>query len=175
MIEIELKILEIDRNTIEEKLTALGAEKVFDDMIHAVYYDTPDHSLKAGKHTFRLRKEGPNTVLAFKRFIENSGAKIRAEEEVIVSDFNTMRSILETIGFTPWLEMKKHRTSYVYEDIHCELDKYHEEYAYIPEFLEVEGPGLEAIYSFIQLLGFSKKDCRAWDSFQVAEYYSRLR
>ncbi len=175
MIETEIKILEIDREKIEEKLISIGAKKVFDDKIHAIYYDSPDSSLRKSRATFRLRKEGKRTVLTFKNFIENTEAKVREEKEVEVSDFDTMRTILESTGFSPWLEMKKHRTTYELQGIHFELDKYINEYEYIPEFLEIEGADIKKIHKYVEDLGFKKQDCRPWDSLQVAEYYSKKR
>lgn len=172
MYETEIKILEIDRKKLEKKLSSLGAKKIFDDEIHALYYDTADRSIKRQRGTFRLRREGRISVLTFKAHIDNSAAKVREETEVKVSDFDAMRSILKSIGFSPWLEMKKHRTTYALPGIHFEFDRYTGEFGFIPEFLEIEGPGIEAIYESAASLGFSKKDCRPWDALQVAEYYS---
>lgn len=173
MREIEIKILEIDREEIEKKLISLGAKMVFDDEIHAIYYDSADNSIRKSRGALRLRKEGGRSVLTFKNYVENIDAKVREEKELEVSDFNTMRSILESIGFSAWLEMKKHRTTYEHEGIHFELDKYHDEYEYIPEFLEIEGTDIETIHKYVELLGFKKQQCRPWDSMQVAEYYAK--
>ena len=104
--------------------------------------------------------------------IDNSAAKVREETEVTVSDFDAMRSILKSIGFSPWLEMEKHRTTYALPGIHFEFDRYTGEFSFIPEFLEIEGPDIEAIYESAAALGFSREDCRPWDALQVAEYYS---
>lgn len=171
MYEIEIKILDIDREKVEEKLLSLGAIKIFDDEIHAIYYDSADNAIKKSRNTFRLRKEGKRSVLTFKGYIENTEAKVREEKEVEVADFDAMRSILESAGFSMWLEMKKHRMTYEYEGIYFEIDKYHDKYDYIPEFLEIEGKDIEKIYKYVELLGFQKDDCRPWDAIQVAEYY----
>jgi adenylate cyclase class 2 len=170
--ETEIKILEIDRKKLEKKLRSLGAKKLFDDEIHALYYDTADRSIRRQKGTFRLRREGGISVLTFKAHVDNSAAKVREETEVTVSDFDAMRSILKSIGFSPWLEMKKHRTTYTLPGFHFEFDRYTGEFGFIPEFLEIEGPDTKAIYESAAALGFSKEDCRPWDALQVAEYYS---
>jgi predicted adenylyl cyclase CyaB len=171
MYEVEIKILDIARPEIEKKLTALGATKTFDDEIHAIYYDSPDHSIRNSRGTFRLRKEGPDAVLAFKRHIENREAKVREEREVVVSDFGVMRWILDSAGFIVWLEMRKVRTTYELGGLHFEFDRYLDAYGYIPEFLEIEGPDIGAVYRYAELLGFTKEDCKPWDAVQVAEYY----
>jgi adenylate cyclase class 2 len=170
--ETEIKILGIDRKKLEKKLLSLGAEKVFDGEIHALYYDTPDSSVRRSRGTFRLRREGTKSVLTFKAHVDDTEAKVREETEVTVSDFDAMRSILKSVGFYPWLEMKKHRTTYALQGVHFELDKYTDEFGFIPEFLEIEGRDTEAVYESAAALGFSKDDCRPWDALQVAEYYS---
>lgn len=172
MYETEIKILEIDRKKLEEQLRSMGAKIIFDDEIRALYYDDADRSIRQQRGTFRLRREGGISVLTFKAHIDNYSAKVREETEVTVSDFDAMGSILKSIGFSPWLEMKKHRTTYALPGFHFELDKYTGQFGFIPEFLEIEGPDAEAIYESAAALGFSKEDCRPWDALQVAEYYS---
>ncbi len=55
MREIELKILEIDRERAVSTLLSLGAVMTFDDEIHALYYDMPGQSLKERHTTLRLQ------------------------------------------------------------------------------------------------------------------------
>jgi predicted adenylyl cyclase CyaB len=172
MREIEIKILDISRKETEDKLTGLGAKKIFDDEVHAVYYDFSDNSLGNEKATFRLRREGKRSVLTFKTHVEDSEAKVRDEIEVAVGDFMKMRSLLEAVGFRAWLEMKKHRVTYELPGVHFEFDKYHGMYEYIPEFLEIEGADIETVRNYAGMLGFRKEDCKPWDALQVAEYYS---
>lgn len=172
MTEIEVKILEINRDSVEKKLIALGARKIFDDEIHAIYYDLQDNGLKKTGKALRLRKEGKETILTLKLHGENALAKEREEHEVEVSRFEEMRTILEYLGYTQWLEMKKHRTSYELEGTHVELDHYSGQHDYIPEFLEIEGRDFETICSCAEALGFSRLDCRPWDVTELIEYYA---
>ncbi|MDA8079135.1 MAG: class IV adenylate cyclase [Nitrospiraceae bacterium] len=171
MLEAEVKILGINRKAVEQRLISLGASLVFDGPIHAVYYDSPDRSVRKQKGTLRLRKEGLRAVLTYKGHVEDRDAKVRQETEVTVSDFEGMRSILESLGFTPWLEMEKHRTSYDLSGVRFELDKYHGEHEYIPEFLEIEGPDVPSVRDCASLLGFRKEDCLPWDAVQLARHY----
>jgi adenylate cyclase, class 2 len=171
MTEIEVKILEIDRESVEKKLITLGATKTFDDEIHAIYYDLRDNSLKNTGKALRLRKEGKRTILALKQHVENASAKERAEHEVEVCRFEDMRTVLESLGYAPWLDMQKHRTSYEFDGAHVELDHYHGQYDYIPEFLEIEGRDIETIGRCAEALGFSRDDCRPWDVAELIGYY----
>ena len=170
--EIEIKILGIDRGSLEEKLIALGAEKVFDNEIHALYYDFPDDAVRNNGCTLRLRREGEKSVFTLKKDLASTEAKVREEHEIEVSDFTGMKHLLETLGMRAWLEVKKHRTSYEFKGVRFEIDAYHDAYSYIPQFLEIEGHDIETIYAYAELLGFKKHDCKPWDILQVAAYYS---
>ena len=172
MKEIEIKILAIDRSAVEKRLLSLGAKKVFDGEMHALYFDFPDKSIKSNGCTLRLRREGKKSVFTVKKNFESPEAKIREEHEIKVADFNEAKYLMETLGLNAWLEVKKHRTSYEFKGVHFEIDAYHDAYDYIPQFLEIEGHDIETIYAYAELLGFTKNDCKPWDILQVAAYYS---
>lgn len=172
MLEVELKILEINRSLIEEALRSVGARKVFDGDIHSLYYDNADELIRMTRGTFRLRKKGEQALLTFKKYVDNEEAKVRLEHEIAISDFQTGRSIIESIGFTVWLNIKKHRTSYEYDGLHFEIDKYHGRFEHVPEFLEVEGPDIGSVQKGIAMLGLTEQPCRSWDTMQVIKYYS---
>lgn len=175
MREVEVKILEIDRETVIARLISLGARKAFDDEIHALYYDTRDSAIRQRGGVLRLRREGPRAVLAFKQDMEDQKAKVREEQEVGVSDFGGMRSILEAAGMSVWLEMRKHRTSYELDGVRFELDRYHGEHANIPEFLEIEGPSVDVVHRYAGMLGYRREDCLPWDAVQLSEHYAGRR
>jgi predicted adenylyl cyclase CyaB len=175
MREAEIKILGIERAEIETKLLSLGAKKVFDGEIHALYYDDAAGSVGRRKGTLRLRKEGKKAVLTYKSHVGDRAVKIREETEVRVSGFDETKSILESLGFSVWLEMEKHRTSYTLQGARFEFDKYSGAYGYIPEFLEIEGPDAKTVHDLALLLGFARKDCKPWDAVRLAEYYARRR
>lgn len=175
MKELEVKILEIDREDVEKKLIVLGAIKTFDNKIHAIYYDLRDNSLKKTGKALRLRKEGEKAILTLKLHVENALAKERTEHEAEVCRFEDMRTVLEGLGYAPWLEMQKHRTSYEFEGTHVELDHYYGQHDYIPEFLEIEGRDIETIYRCAEALGFSRQDCRPWDVVELIGYYARKK
>ncbi len=172
MNEVEVKILDIDRDAVESALRARGAEKIFDDEMYAVYLDHPDDTLKKSGDLLRLRKEGDQNILTFKKFVSNTPAKIREEYEVTVSDFESIRYVFEQLGFREWLIMRKHRTSYEVEGVHFEFDRYLDDYEYIPEFLEIEAGDIESIYRFVEELGFDKDACRPWTFLDVVDHYA---
>ena len=162
MKEIEIKILDIDRKEIEEKLASLGAEKVFEGEVNALFFDFEDRSIRRSNRTVRLRRMGDKCFLTVKSPVAHDDVKIKDEYETEVSDIDSARHILESIGMSVWIEMKKHRTTFRTDDASFEIDKHQDKYKHIPEFLEIESGDIETIYRYAEILGFSKEDCRPW-------------
>lgn len=174
MREIEIKILEINRAAVEQRLLALNAKKTFDGLLHAVFFDFSTGNIRKKKDVLRLRKQGDRTFLTYKKFISNTKTKSREEIETEVASFEQTRDILLALGLHPTLEMKKRRISYALGKLHCEFDRYEDEYGFIPEFLEIEGTTSKSVFALAKKLGFSKKDCKAWSANDLARHYRKL-
>jgi len=172
MKEVEVKIIEIDRETVEAKLRSLGAKKTLDSDVETLFFDFPDNSISKAKNLLRLRRVGNETTLMFKKFVENGLAKVRVEHEVSVSDLEAAISILESLGLITTLRMEKHRTSYVKNGVAVDIDKYTRQYAHIPTLLEIEGPDTTTIHEQAKLLGFHPEQCKSWTTFDLIDYYS---
>lgn len=67
MKEIEAKIMEVSDKDLEPKLISLGAEKIFDNKLYAIFFDTEDFKIRNSDETFRLRKEGPKAFMTHKK------------------------------------------------------------------------------------------------------------
>jgi predicted adenylyl cyclase CyaB len=173
MEETEVKILNVDGPNVEEKLVHLGARKVFDGEVETLFFDFKNHSIVKAGDVIRLRREGDRTVLTLKKFLSNEDVKAVEECEVVVSDMQKMKRILEFLGLSMISNMHKHRVSYRLGQVHFDLDKYELEHAYIPEFLEIEAEGKGTIYEYAKLLGFTVKDCLPWTTENLLSYYSR--
>jgi predicted adenylyl cyclase CyaB len=176
MREVEVKIVGIDRKQVEAKLNSLGAIKTFDGDQVTLFFDYPGNPIAAAKNLLRLRKTADKTQLTFKRFIESRSLKIRDEYEVLVSDFESMRLILESLGLSPTKRMEKHRTSYTLNGgVEVEIDKYAGEYSHIPELLEIEAEDVGTVQLHAKLLGFQPEECKSWTTFDLIDYYSRKK
>jgi adenylate cyclase class IV len=79
--------------------------------------------------------------------------------------------MLEILGFSAWLEMKKRRISYELTSAHVEIDCYEGDFGFIPEFLEIEGRDIRSVYLAAEALGFRKEDCKPWDAVELASFY----
>ena len=172
MQEIEVKILEINRSTVEAALVKMGAEKVFDGEMETFFYDFKDHSIVKAKNVLRLRRENMKVVLTFKKVAGTQEAKIAQEYSVEVSDLGVMQKILEALGVVLMESMKKHRTSYELDGTYFDIDRYHGKYSYVPEFLEIEAESAQEIWRYAEVLGFKNDDCLPWSTKDLISYYS---
>ena len=175
MKEIEVKILEIDKQKIEKTLIDLGSEKVFDGHIKTYFLDFQDGSIVKAKNVLRLRKEKGKTELTYKKVHVTQTAKQAEEYSVEVSDLEEMKKILENLGLEVTESMEKHRVSYTLEHAQFDIDCYLDNYEYIPEFLEIEAENIDLIYKYANLLGFRNDDCLPWSTTELIQHYSFLK
>lgn len=174
MDEVEVKILEIKRQVVEQKLIELGAKKIFDGKLYAVMFDFPENQFAKEGKLLRLRKEGEKKVLTFKTIKSKEKVKIAEELELIVSDFDGMRKILTQLGLREVVIIEKNRISYSMDKNHFDIDQLEGELSGIPEYLEIEGPNKEAIFKAAKTLGFSQEDCKAWDANDLLSHYGKF-
>ena len=84
-----------------------------------------------------------------------------------------MEKILELLGLSVTGNIQKHRTSYRLDDLRFDIDKLENEYAYVPQYLEIEAKNIGLIQKYAKLLGYSTKDCLPWTTDEVINYYSK--
>ncbi len=173
--EIEAKILKVDRPKLMQRLESLGAKEVFDGEIYTLFYDTSDASISRRGDLLRLRKMGDKTYLTYKRHISDRTAKIRDEHETEVGSFEEVNSILTSLGFEVTETMHKHRTSYSFDGSRIEIDVHLDKYSYIPPLMEIEAASLEDIWEIAKKLGYKREKLKSWDFFKVADYYLKGR
>ncbi len=169
MQEIEVKILEVDTSYIIQKLESWGAKNVFEGEVNASYYDFSNRRLRDNDRFLRLRKKGSTVELTLKEKIKHEEAKIMQEYEVNVTDFEIMQKILYGLGLLEIKVAKKHRTSYLLEEVHFEFDTF----PGIPTFLEIEASTIERIREYVLKLGFSMQDAKPWSCGDVIRYYEK--
>ncbi|MEL6131859.1 MAG: class IV adenylate cyclase [Bacteroidota bacterium] len=171
MQEIEVKILEIDRAAVEAQLHTLGAEKIFDGELWALFFDHPDGQIKAKGDVLRLRKEGEMCILTYKKHISKGEAKIMEETETIVTDMEATIEILKRSGLEILKSTRKRRTSYQLPQGQVVIDDYADALAPIPVFLEVESPDMDSLRHVVQALGYTMDDCNNWNTRDLIRHY----
>lgn len=167
--EIEVKILEINLKELRKKLEALGAKKFFEGEVDALLFDTLDGRMKKSHQTLRLRKAGDRVELCFKSKNESKEFKIMDEFEVLTSDFDTTKKILESVGFICTHQSKKHRECYRCGKIKFDIDTYPN----IPTYLEIEAPTEAEVKEYVEKLGYTMQQATNLSALGVEEYYQK--
>ncbi len=174
MQEIEVKILDIQPESIRQKLSSLGAKPHFSGELHALFFDYPDGRIKAKGDVLRLRKEGEEMVLAYKKRVSKEGTKIMEEHESAISNFDEIQQILAHLDVRPVAGNRKFREEYVLKNSKIVIDDYQDEMAHIPPFIEIESPSEAELYEIAVLMGFRREDCKSWDTRDLARHYADL-
>ena len=167
MKEIEVKILEIDKNTIINRLLELGAKRVFDGPMNSVYLDFKNE-LKSNGKMLRIRQKGDKCIITLKIRKKDSEVKINDEYETEVKDFEETRQIFKNLGYKEFATDFRKRISYKIKNSLVEIDLYE----HIPPFLEVEAPNKDELKDIVKLLGFSFNQTKTWTGKQVLDFYS---
>jgi adenylate cyclase class 2 len=134
-LEIEVKFYLSDMDAIRDRILELGAVsmgRVFETNLR---FDDSDNRLIEKKSLLRLRRD-TKTTLTFKSEppFKNNQFKILKELEVEVSNFTTMKHILESLGFRGEQVYEKWRETFMLNSANLCLDT-------MPygDFLEIEG------------------------------------
>lgn len=146
-VEIEVKFIDVDIDDVRSRLKKAGAtlEQPMRDMRRQVFYLT-DRTKDA---YVRVRDEGDKTTMTYKQFDGHSltGA---SEAEVVVSDFETARTILIESGLEPKSYQETRRETWRLNGVEIVID----EWPWIPAFIEIEGPSEESVKRVASELGF---------------------
>lgn len=176
MLEKEVKILEIDKNEIINKLIEIWAEKVFEGDIHDVYYDFLDwmkEKMRKNDRQFRIRKRWDEYLYTIKRkrMKEKDGwidwLKMADEWENIITDIKWFEIVLEKYWMKKTREKKKFRTTFTLWKITFDIDEYED----IPVMMEIEAETKEEIDSYINKLWLENHIQKSFWSRGLFEYY----
>ncbi|MEZ4777574.1 MAG: class IV adenylate cyclase [Bacteroidia bacterium] len=173
MKEIEVKILEINRQQVEETLQQLGAIKSFEGIMAATFFDYPNRSIQKKGGILRLRTEGDISMLTYKNPVEGekSSAKVMEETETSIGDPEKLMVIFKKTGLLPFNHNHKIRTQYNLGSVHVVIDEYQGDLAGIPAFLEIEAPDETQLYEVVRQLGFKPEDCHSWSTYDLVQHY----
>lgn len=169
MEEIEVKFLNIDPTSIENKLKAIGAERIFEKLYRRRVFDYPDLRLHKKGAWIRLRDEGEKITLTYKErigmktFDGKTNDDSMEEVEVNVSDFNKTAELLDKIGFIEKFYQENRRIRYQLDDIEFDIDFWPQ----LDPYLEIEAPSWEKIDEAIKLLGLNPEDKRIFSTTQI--------
>jgi len=172
MLEIERKILGINKRALTLKLDKLGAIKKFSGLVRVKYFDHQDGRIKEKRDLLRVREfvergKPAYTEIVYKSFKGvKEGNKVLEETELKLlgkESFETLCLLLSKIGFKQTAYYEKKREIYALKNWKFEFDKYPQ----IPEFLEIEAQSGKDIEAAIKLLELEKHE-------QTADAISRF-
>lgn len=155
MKEVEVKIRNIDKNDIIQKIKGLGAHRVFGGKVVDFRFDTPERDLSRQGKALRIRQKGKYIYLNLKGKKKSRESIIgRDEIGVKISNFRTMQRILHELGYIKIFELVKYRTEYRLGDINFDLD----EYVGLEPILEIESDSYEKVEEYIDKLEIEEED-----------------
>ncbi len=161
--EYEVRILEIDVDSIKNKLEEVGAKFEWDCLQRRYVYDFIP---KVDGKWIRLRTNGLKTTLTIKNLV-SSEIDGTQELEIEVSDFEKCNLILKDLGYEAKGYQENRRIQYSLNGVEIDIDYW----PHIPTYLEIEGPSEKAIYDIISNLGISKSDITTKDVEGIYQSY----
>jgi adenylate cyclase class 2 len=184
MLEKEIKILDINVEELQKKLTQLWAIKTFEGFIHDIYYDfhdeeTSEHKMEANKRLFRVRQKWDIHMYTIKRKRNKKcewwekWVKIADEGEREITDVESFKKVLDKYWMKETREKKKFRISYTLDNCEFDIDDYYlwDDKNLIPPLLEIEAHTTEEIHAWIEKLGLEKHEQQKWWSRKLFEHY----
>lgn len=171
--EIEVVFLDINKNEIEKKLTAIGATKVRDFFYRHASFDFPDYRLDKDNSWVRLRDEEDKVILAYKKRLGvtsqdgSTNDEGMEEIEVSVDSYEKAAMFLQKVGFIEKHEAEKKRSRWQKENITFDIDTWPS----IPTFIEIEAQNLDEIEEAIKLLNLDPKKKKICSVNQIYRLY----
>ncbi len=167
-VEIEVKILEINKEEVEEKIKKHGGVKVKEGILKSWYFDYEDNRLRKEGAIIRVRSYDKETFMDYKKVMKKGKYKEAEEIKIIIEDFEKAVLFLKKIGLKAIKKLEKKRTSYKLLNSFVEID----EIEGIPVFLEIEGKK-EEIEEIIEMLEIKDKKRVSFNTEELFSYYSK--
>ena len=148
--EIEVRILNIDKEDLISKLEKNNAEFIGDwFQVRYVYDFNP-----IDRHKWiRLRTNGVDTTLTIKE-VQNKTLEGTKELEIVVSSLEDTHKILEKLGYKRRSIQENKRIRYILNDVEVDIDKW----PGLNTYVEFEGKSEEQIKEVFKILDLDYKD-----------------
>ena len=154
--EVEVRILNIDKEDLINKLEKLGAKFIGDWLqIRYVYDFKPIDK----NRWIRLRTNGIETTLTIKEIHDKTINGTR-ELEIKVDPIETTHLILEKLGYKRRSIQENKRIRYILNDVEIDIDTW----PYLNTYVEFEGNSEEEIIKVMELLGYKYEDATTDDA-----------
>lgn len=161
--EIEVKVLNIDKEKLEEKLINIGAKLIKKEIqVNTIFMDIDENIEDVGRGYLRIRENeniidgSKRSMITFKRNLSQDGFRENEEIETIIEDKDSMVKILACLNINVKNVGRKERLRYNFEGIQFDIDTWDRE-TYPYPYLEIEVKDSEDIKRAIDLLNIDKK------------------
>ncbi len=154
-IEYEVRILNINKEEIKEKLDSLGATFKWERIQQRYTYD---FNPILPKKWIRLRTNGNETTLTIKD-VTSFNIDGTKELEIEVNDFNKTNLILEELGYHHKAFQENLRCRYYLNEVEVDIDSW----PMIPDYMEIEGKNEEEVKNIVEILGYTMENITTKD------------
>lgn len=164
MLEIEIKAYCDNHKDVIEKIILMGGERIKSIREKDVYFNHPCRDFTATDEALRIRTRGSNNYITYKGPRMGGMSKTRYEEEVSVSDSDSMMNILTRLGFGRVDEISKERIIFRLQGIEICIDKVEG----VGNFVELEKRDMDRekvekeLFSLAEKLGLSRFETKSY-------------
>ena len=170
--EVEVKLytpnLAIIRQSLEQVGATLAIARVYERNIR---YENARQTLREQGIVLRMRQDNDAKLTYKSGKVAEGGITTRFEAEVVVSDFDTMDTILQRLGFTPHMIYEKYRTTYTLDKAEIVLDEM--PYGNFTE-IEADTDTIESLITRLSLTDYRRITASYTQIFEVIQHHLGL-
>lgn len=174
--ELETRIIDIDVDSMREKLKSLGAKMIKSENQINDIYDFEDERLLKDKGYARIRtvndliNSKEIIFMTTKKMLSQGKFKEMEENEVIVDNKNMAEGIFKSLGLKLHQSIKKYRESYKILDGLVEIDINDKEFCPFP-YIEIETSSEQSLQNILDLIGYTMEDTTSKTIYQLIDEY----
>lgn len=174
MKEIEVKVLNINKKNILEKLKSINANLIKKEFQRNIIFDYADNRLFNSGGYVRIREANSfidnkkSIIVTFKELISKDKFKISEEIEFETNNVNETTKFLEKLGLKIFRIDEKFRESYKIDFGLVEIDTW----AGVPTYLEVEAINEENVEKILNLLGYKLSESTSMSLKEIIKFYN---
>lgn len=160
--ELEVKVLNIDKKEMEERLASIGAKYLVKEEQINTLIDTKAKDIENELGSYLRIRETKDLdtgekqiIFTLKENISREGIRENIEASTYISNKKTLIYILNRLGYEIVEEGYKERISYIYDDIRFDIDTWDEK-TYPYTYMEIEVKKEDDLDKAIELLDIDK-------------------
>lgn len=154
--EIEIRILNIDKEKFINQIVSLGAKKEVESLQKRFVYDF--NPVEENKW-IRLRTNGIKTTLTIKKILDKNAIDGTEELEIVVSDFDKTDKVLEELGYKHRNYQENYREIYTLNNVEISIDSW----PLIPTYVELESKNEADIKKLLKIINFDNDNLTTLD------------